>query len=1172
MSQPLKDYNAEAYKELANALLAVRLPNKAKCRVLDIGSGDITEDHYLSAWINSGNWAVTCVDKIDIKVNIKKTRHVTAYSKTDINEVIVSRTTPPQELKELIALKQEKFDVIILHATLHELHHGYELPGYLTCLFSKMSCMLNEGGQLILGDYWFPEGMSLADRKLYVKTQFEETGHGDPPERFLDKEVIERYSKAFFKIKDTFSAKIYNVGKNHDFYRNYYLYVLDKKNCIEVPYFRERDRYAVQSERFYSKCEKALSNIALELIAVDGGRDGSDLKVKAYKLLSKILWGKDNGLLAQISGAVADYVYIWNAGQPDNLPSGISVWIGYESVILKNMRLLAPDDLTSKTIGAYETSNYHGYFYDFKRNSFERYPEKKDVAYVAYNRYLHKQGKTKPPSLHGWIQQHDNTVVQIVNGTGENQITEREIVICKSADGWGNSLSALDGFAKPSQYDVTLYPAFLTAVFAQGYRVMGAVNLKDRWQQDASGSLMYFTDKVLDFGLLSELKKCIQHVLSHLAELEDELKSQAASEHQRKSSIKWATSAIMARNMSHNIGSHVLNYLAKEDQFYGYLRDKMNFITEIVTSTPKWGVKMEFLTEVLLPFCGITDGLSDDEKRKFNKAQSDLLGNIFKSEITTGDAISRLKFTYKVDGKKVVDVLGGNNGIVAADLPKDWSGSFVSMPHGIISCHAFYSFMEGFIRNSAKHNRPKLNEEGLHITIELSSHDDDIYKLCVSDNISKFSNEKCESCDYARHICKSCRNYINKCIGEELTNSAGSIAGAWGLKELSMCAKWLRGISADASFSQQTPPLLKLTEKDVWELYLSKPKDVLLVGSALMDYENKNGGVYFLPDLATFEATIKENKLTHSMVVLDGGNTELLAWSKKNLLRLPQRLFIYDGKNGNGDRYISINAEDLKSGIIEGLYKALISKWFGNKTLPKIVINIGNGKGEKPLVKGDLFEFVRTHPESARIYFTHESDGLATLPENLEFAAGFSTASAVDSFYTLLRAAETDQSIQYKICEFALLKVLVVDERLFRDSLTPMELPKAGSKPLWEHWRRMGVEFATFEKAEEIKIHNQGGFIESKAFGDYTPVKFDFLSIHQALIGDVIKDKWDSVLPALGKIARNIIIHSARGDVKVLGGHKFIDYSNLRNVLIDRPDKQALAERLMSLTGEGGKQ
>ena len=143
---------------------------------------------------------------------------------------------------------------------------------------------------------------------------------------------------------------------------------------------------------------------------MDGGRDCSDLKVKAYKLLSKILWGKDNGLLAQISGAVADYVYIWNAGQPDNLPSGISVWIGYESVILKNMRLLAPDDLTSKTIGAYETSNYHGYFYDFKRNSFERYPEKKDVAYVAYNRYLHKQGKQ---SRRLCTVGYSNTIIQL---------------------------------------------------------------------------------------------------------------------------------------------------------------------------------------------------------------------------------------------------------------------------------------------------------------------------------------------------------------------------------------------------------------------------------------------------------------------------------------------------------------------------------------------------------------------------------------------------------------------------------------------------------------------------------------------------------------------------------------------------------------------------------------
>ena len=73
----------------------------------------------------------------------------------------------------------------------------------------------------------------------------------------------------------------------------------------------------------------------------------------------------------------------------------------------------------------------------------------------------------------------------------------------------------------------------------------------------------------------------------------------------------------------------------------------------------------------------------------------------------------------------------------------------------------------------------------------------------------------------------------------------------------------------------------------------------------------------------------------------------------------------------------------------------------------------------------------------------------------------------------------------------------------------------------------------------------------------------------------MIKKDWNkeigSVVKGLEEIANNVIIHSARGDVGISEGHKFIDYSNLRNVLIDQPDKHALADRLMSISGEGGK-
>ncbi|HCD38021.1 MAG TPA: hypothetical protein DEQ77_04745 [Candidatus Omnitrophica bacterium] len=146
--------------------------------------------------------------------------------------------------------------------------------------------------------------------------------------------------------------------------------------------------------------------------------------------------------------------------------------------------------------------------------------------------------------------------------------------------------------------------------------------------------------------------------------------------------------------------------------------------------------------------------------------------------------------------------------------------------------------------------------------------------------------------------------------------------------------------------------------------------------------------------------------------------------------------------------------------------------------------------------------------------------------------------------------------------------MLIIDERLFRDVKAEREIPKVGKAALHSHWERMGVRFATLTGAGIVKnFKSDSVSLENFLRG----ARFDFISIHQALISDVIKGEWGKTLEMLRKATRNIIIHSARGDVSVLKGFKFIDYSNLRNVLIDRPDKQALADRLMSLTGEGGK-
>ncbi|KKM03754.1 hypothetical protein LCGC14_1771270, partial [marine sediment metagenome] len=77
-----------------------------------------------------------------------------------------------------------------------------------------------------------------------------------------------------------------------------------------------------------------------------------------------------------------------------------------------------------------------------------------------------------------------------------------------------------------------------------------------------------------------------------------------------QNSIRSAVSAIIGRNMSHNIGSHVLSYgpaslktagsnLAQV-RFYEYLRQRMDFIAEICTADPSWCPSMNLIRDILI--------------------------------------------------------------------------------------------------------------------------------------------------------------------------------------------------------------------------------------------------------------------------------------------------------------------------------------------------------------------------------------------------------------------------------------------------------------------------------------------------------------------------------------------------------------------------------------------
>ena len=76
------------------------------------------------------------------------------------------------------------------------------------------------------------------------------------------------------------------------------------------------------------------------------------------------------------------------------------------------------------------------------------------------------------------------------------------------------------------------------------------------------GSIVIFSDRVIGPKLSSIISAAVWPIFSHLRQVEERVISK---ENLRKHALRSAVAAIMGRNMSHNIGSHVLAYLSSED-------------------------------------------------------------------------------------------------------------------------------------------------------------------------------------------------------------------------------------------------------------------------------------------------------------------------------------------------------------------------------------------------------------------------------------------------------------------------------------------------------------------------------------------------------------------------------------------------------------------------------
>jgi hypothetical protein len=270
-----------------------------------------------------------------------------------------------------------------------------------------------------------------------------------------------------------------------------------------------------------------------------------------------------------------------------------------------------------------------------------------------------------------------------------------------------------------------------------------------------------------------------------------------------------AISQVMARNMSHNIGSHVLSryksnddfvsdnltnpkqYLAKSlntnlilsvpttkprqkieiaatqrAYFNEYLKDRMDFLADIATTDPTLESPLYLLKDVLAGF---------DKNRILLNRISGLEGQV---EFD-------IKLQIRTESGATVDIQGEDNN----------NDPLLAFPNDILGCQAFYIILENIIRNVTKHTRGAGRQNGnepfnfvINLLIEPYSENGAYYQVSIYDSFYKAATD-------IDTIVENRNKLIGLPVLNEKTNKLRDIG--LGSVEMVVCGAYLRRIPLD---------------------------------------------------------------------------------------------------------------------------------------------------------------------------------------------------------------------------------------------------------------------------------------------------------------------------------------------------------------------------------------
>ncbi len=403
-------------------------------------------------------------------------------------------------------------------------------------------------------------------------------------------------------------------------------------------------------------------------------------------------------------------------------------------------------------------------------------------------------------------------------------------------------------------------------------------------------------------------------------------------------SLRSAVAAIMARNMSHNIGSHVLANVSTTSDILNqkdiknlekFIQQRMDFIAQISTEFPQWSYPCWFYKQLMYNFYSqryLLEYISSSEGLK-------------PYDYNINNQTKKLKINYKLNGENTKDVL-------------------VSIPGGMIGHHAFYIILEDIIRNSAKHNWAVLEDdkkknENLEITIQIEDKpENDYVVVTIWDNISdiqvginedlpnNFQNIKPQEFQNLP-LHQKMNTYLTRGIIDE----TGKLRKEnWGLAEMKISAGYLQKKSTEeiGGEGKEVLDIIKAVAiKDNnnsnkyhlgYTFKMLKPKEVLIITNDNVDDDKKNElkkfSIYVekqIPQMRDYEFCViadEGNDLVKRIIEISNGrNNDILRQVTDEIEKYPYRLFICLSNSSNQiklpsplkERIVFISKKELES-------------------------------------------------------------------------------------------------------------------------------------------------------------------------------------------------------------------------------------------------------------------